>query len=508
MFIDRIAAVALSCTAALPALAQPPVSPAQNLPPLATAPTARSFVSTGSGTFGTTQLTWRSEVEEIFVSGTGSTPGASIFTTSYVRTGKGASATRPVIFAFNGGPGASAIWLHLGFFGPRRIDMDDPANPQTTPPFRTIPNPDSPLDVADLMLIDPPGTGWSTVLPSGKPEHFYGVEQDAQAIVQVIREWLRRHGRLNAPKYLAGESYGTVRAAVVAKLLAGGPTETGEMTGITLNGVMMLGQIIDYSARGEGGDRGFVSILPTLAATACHFGKAAKDCTSEGQADAARRFIRERYVGALHAGSSLPDAERQSVAAELSNLTGLPVDSIIANDLRISGYYYARTLLAQNRKRLGMYDARYILPLGGDGGDPVADDPAMGQDVPSFIGAWSDYARDILKVQIDQSYQPISFRTINGRWDWGYGPGVPGGRNYGIDLAAAMTRNSKLRLMVATGWYDLVTPAGGAEYDIAHSGVPLAQTQFKYYQSGHMPYLGAEPRAVLARDIRAFVTAR
>ena len=142
------------------------------------------------------------------------------------------------------------------------------------------------------------------------------------------------------------------------------------------------------------------------------------------------------------------------------------------------------------------------------GGDPVADDPAMGQYVPSFIGAWSDYARDILKVQIDQSYQPISFRTINGRWDWGYGPGVPGGRNYGIDLAAAMTRNSKLRLMVATGWYDLVTPAGGAEYDIAHSGVPLAQTQFKYYQSGHMPYLGAEPRAVLARDIRAFVTAR
>jgi carboxypeptidase C (cathepsin A) len=504
MTIDRVAAVALAVAAtALPASAQtaPPTAPVTAAVP--TPP--RIFVSDGKGIFGGTPLTYRASVEEFVVAGAGAAPGASIFATSYVRTGKSASAERPVLFAFNGGPGSSSIWLHMGYLGPRRVDMDDPAAPQTTAPFHTVANPDSPLDAADIVLIDPPGTGWSNVLPGAKVEQFYGVQQDALATVQVIQDWLRRHGRLNSPKYLISESYGTVRAAAVAKLLAGGPTQTGDMTGITLDGVILLGQAMNLYGMGGGDDRAALDLLPTLAAIACYHGKAPAGCTPEGQAEAARRFIRDTYLRALDAGGALPVEERKAVAGELSRLTGLPLATVLDADLRISAATFSRALLESDARRLGAYDARFTLPTAGAGNDPVADDPAMGQYVPGFVAAWDGYARDTLGVRIDAAYQAIAFRAVNGRWDYGFGPGVPAGRNFALDLAAAMTRNPNMRLMVGAGYYDLVTPLGSAEYTVTHAGIPLARTGFRYYRSGHMPYLGAAARAALTRDVRAFL---
>lgn len=501
MSIDRLLAAAM-LLGALPAAAQ-------TASPTVTAPAApRVFESNGTGTFGGTALSYRAAVEEFLVAGAGSAPGASIFATSYIRTGKGAGPDRPVVFAFNGGPGSSSMWLHMGFLGPRRVDMDDPAAPRTAAPFRTAANSDSPLDVADIVLIDPPGTGWSALLPGAKGEQFYGVQQDALATVQVIQEWLRRHGRMNSPKYLVSESYGTVRAAVVAKLIGGGPTQTGEMNGISLNGVILLGQAMDISRLGDEDDRAIAALLPTLAATACHFGKGPAGCTPEGQAEAARRFTRETYLKALYAGAALPVDERKTIVEALARLTGLAPATVIAADLRITAANFSRALLGDEAKRLGAYDARFVLPTRGGGSDPVADDPAMGQYVPGFVAALDGYARERLGVRIDAAYQPIAFRAVNGRWDYGYGPGVPGTRNFATDLAAAMTRNPQMRLLVGSGFYDLVTPLGQAEYTVTHAGIPLERTSFRYYESGHMPYLGAEPRAALARDVRAFLTAR
>lgn len=471
-------------------------APAEAAP--ATAP-LRVFRSEGQGSFGGVRLRYAAAVEEFRL------PGASIFVTSYVRSDVKDASDRPVLFAFNGGPGSASIWLHLGIMGPRRVDFDDPAHPRTVAPFATVANPDSPLDVADIVLIDPPGTGYSRLLPGAKAEQFYGVEQDARAMVDLVQQWLRRHGRLNAPKYLVSESYGTIRAAVMARLMAGGPTQTGTMDGLTLNGVVLLGQAMDMARGAEGDDRSYLGLLPSFAATACHFGKVAAGCTAEGQAEAARRFIETGYLAALHAGSRLPADRRAAVAREMAGLIGLAEQDILANDLRISAPVFARLLLADREQRIGLYDARFVLPSRAAGGDPVADDPAMGQYVPGFVGAWTDYAAKLLKVDLDIPYQPIAFREVNGRWDYGFGPGVPVGRNYAVDLAAAMRRNPAMRLMVGTGYYDLVTPLGSADYVLAHAGVPLAATRVHAYPSGHGPYLGAEARSQLIRDLRAFV---
>jgi Carboxypeptidase C (cathepsin A) len=465
----------------------------------------RRFTAEHKGVFNGRKLAYRSTVEE-FVLGSAEGPGtASAFVTSYESTASRGGRPRPVIFAFNGGPGSSSLWLHMGFLGPRRVDMDDSSAPRTTAPFELVDNPDSPLDAADIVLIDPPGTGYSRILPTGKPEDYYGVDADARATVSIIRQWLQRHGRENAPKYIISESYGTIRAAVVAKLLAGGPTATGDMDGITLNGIILLGQAMELP-RFTPTDEAIVQALPTLATTACYHRKIAGECTPAGQTDKARRFIRDVYLRALFEGASLPVEERTAVARQLSALIGIPPETILLNDLRISAGTFTDLLLASDRRRLGMYDARYTLPSSANGGDPVADDPAMGQYVPAFVGAWNDYARDVLKVGLDQRYEPIAFGAVGARWDFGFGPGVPvGSRNYAQDLAAAMTRNPGLRLMVGSGYFDLATPLGLAEYTVSHSGIPLNRTEFRSYESGHMPYLGAQSRHQLSMDVRRFL---
>jgi carboxypeptidase C (cathepsin A) len=498
-----LAAAAFLLLSPRAAPAQP--GPSQRPQAAASEPLAqpRRFVSEHRGTFGGTAIRYRAIVAEHFITDEGGRRTASIFTTSYVRTDARKDSQRPVIFAFNGGPGSSSLWLHMGFLGPRRIAFNNDVMPETVPPFRLADNGDSPLDVADVVLIDPPGTGFSRILPAGKPEQFYGVEQDARATVEVIEQWIRENGRWNAPKYLVSESYGTIRAAEVAKLLAGGPFGTGRMDGITLNGVILLGQSMDMS--GGSGDGRYANALPTLAATACYFGKGSAGCTAEGQAAAARSFVRDRYLTALHAGSTLSEEDRNAIAAKLSTLTGLTRAFIVENDIRVSTHDFARELLARRGLQLGSYDARYTLPLSPSGGDPVADDPAMGQYVPGFVAALNLYMRNELGVMLDMPYQAIAFRSVNSKWDYGYGAGIPAGRNFGDDLGVAMRRNPQLKLMVGAGYYDLTTTLGNAEYVIAHSGIPPERTQFHYYESGHMPYLGKEARPALARDVRAFV---
>lgn len=490
-----------------PALARDPAPVAA---PIA-AETLQRFASTGSGTFGTTRMAYDAVVEEFILPTPQGKPGASVYTMSYLaRPSRGRAAAdpaRPVLFAFNGGPGSASLWLHLGLLGPERIDFDDPAHPQTTPPFHTTANADSPLDVADIVMIDPPGTGYSRILPDGNPALYYGVEADAQATVAVMEQWLRRHQRLNAPRYILSESYGTVRAAVVARLLAGGPTQTGRMNGLSLNGVILLGQALDMTRAGSpGDDRPALGLLPSLAATACHFGKGPAGCTPEGQAQAARDFIDAGYLAALHAGARLPAARRDAVAQGLAALTGIAPEAILARDLRLSGADFAALLLADGDRRLGLYDARFTLPRGGAGHDPVADDPAMGQYVPGFVAAWDSYARTRLGITLDWPYTAIAFREVNGAWDYGMGPGIPPQRNFATDLAAAMNRNPALRVLVGTGLYDLVTPLGTAEDTLAHAGVALDAVQFRTYRAGHMAYLGQESRRALAADLRAFLT--
>lgn len=465
-------------------------------------PAPRHFVSTHQVTIGGHLVHYRATVAEQFVVDSTGKRLASVFTTTYERTDVPKGGERPILFVFNGGPGSSSMWLHMGLVGPRRIDFDDPANPRAVPPFSMVDNTDSPLDVADIVLIDPPGTGFSTILADGKPTQFYASKADALATAKVIKDWIEQHGRWNAPKFLLGESYGTIRAALVARLLAGGPSETGELDGITLNGVILLGQALNLN---QSDDMHFVTSLPTLAATACYFHRLPTPCSSSAQAEEAGRFAKDEYLEALYQGARLGAAERRRIAAQLSGLIGIPPEVIEAHDLRIENNEFAKLLLADQGEEVGMFDARFTLPLKASGGDPVADDPAMGQYSAGFVAAFNEYLDEDLGVRLDRPYKAISFSEVEGQWDYGDGPGVPLNKNFAPDMAIAMRRNPALRLMVGAGLYDLVTTIGDADYTLSHAGIPLDRVQLHTYPSGHMAYLGKEARESLASDIRAFV---
>ncbi|WP_115720127.1 S10 family peptidase [Gallaecimonas mangrovi] len=436
-------------------------------------------------------------------------PGADVVSVSYLRSDIKDESKRPVLFVFNGGPGAASLWTHLGFVGPRRLKMDQGNNSQETtprvaPPYQLEDNGDSPLDVADIVLFDPPGTGYSTVLPGVNPQAFYGVEADAAATTQFIENWLKSHHRLNSPRFIMGESYGTIRAAEVAKRLAGGPFGTHQMDGVALNGVILLGQAMDM--RNADRDKDSVNLLPTLAALDWYYHPDARHGLSlEQKVEQARQFAAGPYLKALYKGATLGNNAKQQLAQQLADLTGLSAAQVLADDLRFNAHRYAQTLLASKGLDLGMYDGRFTLPAAANGGDPVADDPAMAQYVPAFVASIQRYLRKELHADLPGTYHAIDF-TVNGRWDYGHGPGVPASKDYAPALATAMRRNPQLQLFLGMGYYDLVTPMGNAEYVADHDGFDLKRVHRYYYQAGHMPYLGKANREKLAKDIRQFLT--
>ncbi|MFT4077545.1 MAG: hypothetical protein QM647_18610 [Asticcacaulis sp.] len=458
---------------------------------------------THTGSANGTRLTYRSIVDEMPLQNAAGETIATIVSTSYLRTDVAKDKVRPVLFVFNGGPGSASVWLQMGLIAPKRVAFSDDTKPETVPPFALVDNPDTPLDVADIVLIDPPGTGYSTVT-TGHEAEVYGVDEDATAVAQFINTWCARNGRLNAPKYLLGESYGTLRAARLARKLAGGPMETGHMTGLTLNGILLYGQSMNFA---ETTDVTYLAALPTLAATAWYHGLVDKSATTlDKQIADAKAFAKGDYLQTLFLGDTATKDQKDRVAARIAALTGLSSAYVQSHELRVSPSDYAKEALASKGLQIGLYDGRFTLPLAATGSDPVADDPAMGQYVPGFLAAAADYRRDDLGLETDREYHAIEFRSINARWNYGAGPGVPPNINFATDLAVAMRRNPALRVFVGEGAYDLVTTAGMADYTVSHSGLDAARVTVRLYPSGHMPYMGAESRKATAADIRRFIS--
>lgn len=461
-------------------------------------PAERKFVTQHKGTFGGSEIAYTATADDTFLKSHGTAAGA-LFSFSYVRQGVKDAASRPVTFVFNGGPGSSSLWAHIGVLGPARVPFGDPAHPTLAGPFQLQPNPLCPLDATDLVFIDPIGTGFSHFVGGGKAEDFYGVDEDALSVLDFIDQWLSKNHRWSSPKFVVGESYGTVRAAVLAKLAGGGPFGSGTMPGISLNGVILVG--VALGASGE--DASVQGLLPSLAATAWYHGKVDKKGRSfEAFLKEVRDFDAGEYAVALYAGNRLQDAQRRAIAARLAAMTGLQEGFILEHDLRLSNKDFAKELLRDRNSNVGMYDARYVLPAAGDAGDPVADDPAMGQYTPSYVAAFHQYLTDELDVKINEPYQVIAFREVNGRWNWG--AGGPSANRVG-DLAAAMRRNPQMKLMVASGYFDLVTPFAEAEYMVGHSSIPAERIQYKVYESGHMVYLGETGARAFATDVRDLV---
>jgi carboxypeptidase C (cathepsin A) len=425
-------------------------------------------------------------------------PEASLFYVAYFKSAdksandKGAP-PRPLTFVFNGGPGTSTIWLHVGAFGPRRVlTADDSHTPAA--PYALVNNDYSLLDASDLVFIDAPGAGFSRVAGSEHDKAFYGVDQDAHAFADFIVQFLSKYGRWNSPKYLFGESYGTTRAAVLVNLL-----ETEHY--VDFNGVIMLSQILNFDASPDGPQHNpgvelpYELALPSYAAAAWYHHRlpTAPPDLATWLAEV-EHFAMNDYALALAAGSALPATQRDAIAAKLHEYTGLPVAYILKADLRISGGEFEQTLLVDADMSTGRLDSRFSGPTFDPLSKEVDYDPNLAAIASAYVSSYNDYVRKDLKYGPDKIFK--LFIDVEKSWSFQHrAPGVPGtlGQSVNVmpDLAMAMKYNPALHVMLNGGYFDIATPFYQGIYEMQHLAIPAAlqkNIEYAQYQSGHMVY--------------------
>lgn len=417
-----------------------------------------------------------------------------------------ASEDRPIVFAYNGGPGSSSFWLHMGVLGPRRIVVNDP---DYTPaaPYQIVNNDHSILDVADLVMIDPVGTGLSVPLGEAEFKDFWGVDQDIRSISRFITQFLIENGRLNSPKYLLGESYGTFRNAGVMNLLL--------ERGIALNGVIMVSAVFDLRTLifPPDDDLPYVVHFPTYAATAWYHDKIAdKPDDLEAFLDEVRTFTENEYVPALFKGDQISETEKSAVADKLSRYSGLSADYWLKADLRVRNGEFFQELLREEGETVGRLDSRYR-GINRDLLSQFADyDPQSLAISPAYITGFLDYFYNDLKVDRELNYTVTAGRREGFQWDWkhgGAGSWIPGAAvNTGPDMATALTRDPNLKVLILNGYYDLATVFYGVEYSIDHLGLPpdiKDNIIMKYYEAGHMMYTHQPSLEKFKADVAEFI---
>ncbi|MFT4025767.1 MAG: peptidase S10 [Novosphingobium sp.] len=449
------------------------------------------------GRFGGERIAYTATVEGLTVTTALNGEGARVVSFAYTRDGSDRT-KRPVMFVFNGGPITSSQYLHVGGIGPRRVDYPDDitADPAR---FRLADNADSPLDAVDLVFVDPASTGFSRVVPGTDPKAYFSVENDARQFAAFIRAWLKRQGREGAPVFLFGESYGTNRAAEIARQLADGPEP------LPLAGMFLYGQavnIVEYAQR-PANVTSYVASLPTLAAIAWYHGRAERRGLSrEAFLAAARDFAKGDYLTMLYLGSAAPLADRQRVAARLAEFTGISADWYLANGLRITKERYRIDLLRDRGLVLGRSDARYAAPATADG---------RGVDPSEVVGdaaeqLFADYLRRELKVTWPDQYVSTVEAGLGG-WNWGAGSalGPFGDWPYYTGITRMMELNPAFRLVVGNGFYDTQTTMGSAELLVTQSGWDPARVTLRNYDGGHMGYSVKATAHAMGNDIRALV---
>jgi carboxypeptidase C (cathepsin A) len=459
----------------------------------------QTVITHHAGVFNGKRVEYEAFVEPIVVANSASKPAARLVTISYVASGEADASRRPVVFVFNGGPISPSSVLHMGAFGPRRVAIPDDlaANPAK---FRTVDNRYTVLDVADIVFFDPAGTGYSRVLPGIDPRSYFSVTADAQQLAQLVVEWCRKHGRSDSPKYLFGESYGTMRAAAAAdELQSLSPP-------VPLDGVILMGQalnIIEFSQR-PANVTSYVASLPTLAAIAWWHGKARTHGERfEKFISGVERFARTEYLTALYQGSSLDEPTAKRIAARLEEYTGIPASWYRAHALRMTKELYRRELFRNQREILGMTDGRYIGPAGRAGYDPAEVASR------SYEAAFEPYLHSDLGVGDAGEYLTRSPVRGFDAWGWdGTGTSPFADWPYMSLLAKVFARNAHFRVMVANGWEDTQTTVGAAQLAVDQSGWPRDRTSLHFYQGGHMAYSIESSLRELMHDVRQFITAR
>jgi carboxypeptidase C (cathepsin A) len=433
-------------------------------------------------------------------------PYGSIFYVAYTLDGAEAG-NRPVSFLYNGGPGAATIWLHMGSFSPVRIQTDSP-KATAGPPFKLVSNDDSLLDKTDLIFVDAPLTGYSRTAGKATPKDFNGVDQDLRAFDRFIVRYLTVNQRWNSPKFLIGESYGTTRSAALADTLFN--------DGVQLNGVVLISSILNYNVRAPGYDSIYVFNLPSYAAAAWYYDKIPnKPADLAAWVQQAREFAAGPYAQALFAGDTLPAAQVDDIAKQVSHYTGLSVDYVKEANLKVSPVRFRKEVLRDDRKTLGRYDMRFEGMDVDAAGENPAYDASDTSITGAFVAALHDYMSRELKYDTTDDYRPSS--NPIGQWDWKHKPpsGTTGPGNgeqsqpyVAADLASAIRKNPHMRVFSANGYFDLATPFFATEYDLNHMDLDPAlrgNVQFGYYPSGHMIYLNVDALHKLKADLAEFI---
>jgi carboxypeptidase C (cathepsin A) len=437
--------------------------------------------------------------DEVYEDGTftGFKAKAEMSVTSYVMDADDQS--RPVTFAFNGGPGSSSVWLHLGLLGPRRVQMGDVGS-LAAPPYALADNAESLLAVSDLVFIDPVSTGFSRTVEGSKAEPFHGYQGDVESIAELIRIWTTRHKRWMSPKFLAGESYGTLRGAALADHLQ-------NRHAMYLNGLILISSVLDLSSldfENQRNDRAHALYLPTYAAIAQYHGRLGRRSLRKAVADAEEYATRE-YPWVLSRGDRLTSRERAAAVARTASLTGLSEEYVDRADLRIEHVRFFGELLRDQRRTVGRLDGRFSGPAASAIAEEMDADPSMDAIRGPYAAAFNHYVRDELGYQSDLPYEQLTARVHP--WSFKDFEGRP--VDVSPRLERAMRANPHLQVHVAYGYYDGATPHFAAEDVIAHLRIPQelrGNIEHRYYEAGHMMYVHEPSRRQQSRDLAAFVT--
>jgi len=429
-------------------------------------------------------------------------PDAAVLATAYLLKGTEA-ATRPVCFAFNGGPGSASIWLHLGALGPKRVVVPDDGR-MPVPPYAVADNPHSWLEHFDLVFIDPPHTGWSVTAGKAARKRMLSVDGDIDALAEVVRLWLTRHRRWGSPVYLAGESYGTTRGAGLADKL--------QDLGVALSGLILVSCAMDLQSIvfAPANDLPYALFLPAFANVSQYHGllRGPLAASPEAARGAAEAYVQDEYVAALQAGARLGEKQRSRVARRLSELTGLPRELVEEKNLRISDHTFFFEALRSRGRIVGRLEARATGPMAARRSREWEFDPGIEAIASPYTMAAMGYFGDQLGLVFDQRYQVLA-REVNKGWNWNRGDSSRMGfTSTSPDLARALRRNPHLKVLAASGRYDLGTPYSASDWSLAQLDAPpqvLARVTHRYYDAGHMMYTRQADLAQLKADVAAWV---
>jgi carboxypeptidase C (cathepsin A) len=451
-----------------------------------------------SASIGGREIKYKASAGTILLRDEEDKPTASVFYIAYTREGL-ASSNRPVTFSFNGGPGSSSVWMHLGLLGPRRVRLAEDGS-ALPPPYKLVDNEFSLLDATDLVFIDPVSTGYSRAIPPKDASKFHGLHEDTASVAEFIRLYVSRNRRWSSPKFIIGESYGTTRAAALSG-------ELSQRLKMNLNGIMLVSaalnfQTLDFSA---GNDLAYILYLPSYTATAWFHKKLSNDLQERSLPEVyalGEAFASGEYSAALFRGSSLGPASRRKVVEQYARLTGLTTNYVERANLRVPLHRFASELLADQNRIIGRYDSRYVGYVRDRLANHMEQDPSYEAVASVFASTFNDYVRGELKYESDLAYEVLA---SVGRWNWDQS-------NSYVDvaetLANALTRNPFLGIHVSSGYYDLATPLFATRYTFDHLNVdPILSKNVTLdtYTAGHMMYLNLPDLKKSKADLARFI---